>query len=84
METLNVERATLLLQQETMTSELKHYLSSGMIHHHSTHPDAAAILLSSKLNFLQEGNQNYNQNLYYIVTFIRSVFISFITFLTPL
>lgn len=59
------------------------YLSSEMIHYHSTHPDAAAILLSSKLNLPQKGNQNYKQFLY-VVVFIRSVFISFITFTTPL
>jgi len=48
------------------------YLSSGMIHCRSTHPDAAAILLSSKLNLLQEGNQNYKQSLHYI-TYIHKV-----------
>jgi hypothetical protein len=61
------------------------YLSSGMIHHHSTHPDAAAILVSSKRNlyYFRKVIKIINQFVY-IVVFIRSVFISFITFLTPL
>jgi hypothetical protein len=45
MDTLNAERVDLLLQQETVTSELKHIFSSPMIHRHSTHPEAAAILV---------------------------------------